>query len=135
MPDKIFPCNRIVAGCTNASILISKDDICFYLTEPKSGMIIEEGHALYGVDISNKVLVFPSGKGSSSVQLDGLYQLMLNGRCPSGMIVEFADTILVACAILMKIPLVNKLPDVFYKSIRNGMQCELDADNKRVILL
>lgn len=135
MADKVFSCKKIVAGCTTASILISKDDICFYLTDPQKGMIIEKGHALYGTDISNKILIFPGGKGSSSVQLDGLYQLMFNGKCPCGMIVEYADTILVTCAILMKIPLVNNLPDAFYMKIKNGKQCKLDADNKRVILL
>ncbi|MDO4561615.1 MAG: DUF126 domain-containing protein [bacterium] len=134
MNENKYSCHKIAAGSAHGEILISKDDICFYLTEPRSGKIIEEEHALCGVDISNKILVFPGGKGSSSVQLDGLYQLMLNGKSPNGMIVEYADTILVTCAILMKIPLADKLPREFYENAKNGALCELDADKGTVEL-
>ena len=112
METRVFPCRKISAGKAEGELLISKDDICFYLTEPESGKIIEEGHALCGADISDKILVFPSGKGSSSVNLDGLYQLMTHGKCPKAMIVEHADAILVTCAVLMR--------------------CEVDADGGRV---
>lgn len=133
MPRK-YNCHKIGPGSVRAEILISTDDICFYMTNPPTGQVIEEGHCLNGIDISNKILVFPGGKGSSCVQLDGLYQLMLANKSPLGMIIEYPDTILVTCAILMNIPLVDKLPASFYKCIKNGCGCILDADNESVLL-
>lgn len=132
METRVFPCRKISAGKAEGELLISKDDICFYLTEPESGKIIEEGHALCGADISDKILVFPSGKGSSSVNLDGLYQLMTHGKCPKAMIVEHADAILVTCAVLMRIPVVDRVPAEFYAAARSGARCEVDADGGRV---
>lgn len=134
METRVFPCRKISAGKVDGELLISKDDICFYLTEPESGKIIEEGHALCGADISDKILVFPSGKGSSSVNLDGLYQLMTHGKCPKAMIVEHADAILVTCAVLMRIPVVDRVSAEFYAAARDGARCEVDADGGRVSL-
>ena len=134
MPDKEYGCRGIAAGAAGGELLISADDICFYMCDPKTGRIIEDGHSLNGVDVSGKILVFPGGKGSSSVQLDGLYQLRLNGKSPGGMIVEYADTILVTCAILMKIPLVDRLPGEFYENAADGVLCRLDADKGTVAL-
>ena len=37
--------------------------------------------------------MFPSGKGSSVVQADGLFQLMKNDNNPVGMIVERPETV------------------------------------------
>ncbi|OUO94406.1 DUF126 domain-containing protein [Cloacibacillus sp. An23] len=135
MGTHVFSCRKIAAGKAEGEILISKDDICFYLTDPESGKIIEEGHALDGVDISGKILVFPAGKGSSSVNLDGLYQLMTHGKCPKAMIVEYADAILVTCAILMRIPTVDRVPAGFYELIRDGARCRVDAGGGEVTLL
>ena len=132
---RVFQCRRIASGKVEAPLLISKDDICFYLVDPARGCIIEEGHDLRGMDMSGKILVFPGGKGSSSVQLDGLYQLMLNGKSPAGMIVEYADTILITCAILMKFPLVDRVSERFYKEISNGTLCEIDADGGTITLM
>lgn len=134
MAIKEYRCHRIATGQTSGELLTSADDICFYLSNPATGQIVEEGHCLQGANISGKILVFPGGKGSSSVQLDGLYQLMLNGKSPKGMIVEYADTILVTCAILMKIPLVDRLPRAFYENVTDGLFCTINADRETVTL-
>ncbi len=128
MHVKEYKCHKIASGRTEGELLISADDICFYLCEPSTGKLTEEGHSIFGRDISGKILVFPGGKGSSCVQLDGLYQLMQKGKSPKGMIVEYADTILVTSAILMNMPLVDKMPADFYKNISDGTICTLDAD-------
>lgn len=134
METCVFQCRKISAGKADGELLISKDDMCFYLTEPASGKIIEESHALCGADISDKILVFPSCKGSSSVNLDGLYQLMTHGKCPKAMIVEHVDAILVTCAVLMRIPVVDRVAAEFYAAVHDGERCEVDADCGKVML-
>ena len=63
-------------------LLFSRDAVCFYLIDPKTGVVIEKEHCLYGQSITGKILVFPYGKASSVVQADGMYQLQLTGMEP-----------------------------------------------------
>ena len=96
-------------------MLISSDDIMFYLIDPKTGVMIEKGHALEGKSMAGKILVFPGGKGSSVVQADGLYQLMLQNNAPKAMIIRNPDTVLVSGAIIMEIPMVDELSEAFLR--------------------
>jgi hypothetical protein len=130
-----FDCHRIAGGSSTGEALISKDDICFYMVDPGSGVVIEKGHDLEGRSVAGRVLIFPSGKGSSVVQTDGLYQLQLKGNAPNALIIRHADTVLVASSILMGIPVVNRLEESFYGIVRNGMRVAVDADQQRVAVV
>ncbi len=134
MKSKVFSCHKIAEGVASGEALVSKDDICFYMIEPKTGIVIEKGHALEGKSVAGTVLVFPTGKGSSVVQADGLYQLQLHGNAPQAMIIQHADTVLVASAIVIGIPMVNKLHEDFYKELKPGCLLDLDADRKTVTI-
>ena len=90
----------------------------------------EVGHALEGVSVKDKILVFPGGKGSSVVQMDGLYKLELNGAAPLGFIVQEPDTVLVSTAIIMEIPMVDRVEDEFYSTVRTGDQISIDASEE-----
>ena len=57
-------CHKIIGGCGEGEALVSHEPICFYLTDPKTGVIREKTHELAGKNVANKVLVFPSGKAS-----------------------------------------------------------------------
>lgn len=85
---KTFTCRQIAAGRVKGEVLTCTDQILFYHTDPKTGVVTEVGHALEGVSVKDKILVFPGGKGSSVVQMDGLYKLELNGAAPLGFIVR-----------------------------------------------
>lgn len=115
-----YRCHKISEGVAKGEILLSKDDFCFYLVDPKTGIVIEKQHCLYGKCITGKVLVFPNGKGSSVVQADGMYQLKLAGTEPKAMIIKNPDTTLVASAIIMETPLVDRVEDSFYEEIKDG---------------
>ncbi|HTX44492.1 MAG TPA: DUF126 domain-containing protein, partial [Methanocella sp.] len=53
-------------GKASGPALVSKDAISFLGgVDPKTGIVIEKGHALYGKNVKGAVLVFPSGKGST----------------------------------------------------------------------
>jgi len=123
-----FTCHKISEGKAEGRVLISKDDILFYLCNPETGQIIEEGHALEGQSVAGKILVFPAGKGSSSVQVDGLYQLLTRNNAPKAMIIERPDTILVTSAIIMEIPLVDRVEKEFYQRVEDGDYLCVDAD-------
>ena len=100
--------------------------------DPETGKIIEDGHEAHGKSVAGKVLVFPSGKGSSVVQADGLYQLNMHGNAPKAMVIEYADTVLVSSAIIMGIPMVNNVEDGFYDTVKQNDKVTVDADNNRI---
>ena len=133
--EKGLRCRKIAEGSAEGEIIVSSDAICFYLVEPETGIIVEKNHALEGQSIAGKILVMPSGKGSSVVQADGLYKLMKHDKAPKGIIVEFPDPVLVSSAIIMEIPTVMKVEKSFYEIIRTGSRIRLDADRQIISIL
>ena len=129
-----WKCRKIAEGKAEGEAIISADAICFYLVQPETGVVVEKHHSLEGQSIAGKILVMPSGKGSSVVQADGLYKLMKHNKAPKGMIVEFPDPVLVSGAIVMEIPTVMKVEKKFYEAIRSGDQVKIDADQGTVTI-
>lgn len=127
-------CHKISEGKAVGKVLVSQDDILFYLVDPESGQVMEKGHSLEGKSIAGKILVFPAGKGSSSVQVDGLYQLLMRNNAPRAMIIERPDTILVTSAIIMEIPLVDRVDPAFYDLVKDGDCIEVDADHEKITI-
>jgi len=121
-------CRKISEGKVDGEVMVSKDSVCFYLVEPETGVVVEKNHDIEGKSIAGKILVMPSGKGSSVVQADGLYKLAQNDKAPKAMIIEHADTVLVTGAIIMEIPMVHKVEAKFYKTVLDGDVVSLDAD-------
>lgn len=77
-----FLCHKLSEGVVEGEVLISQDDICYYLVDPATGNVIESGHDIEGQSVAQKILVFPGGKGSSVVQADGLFQLLMKKMPP-----------------------------------------------------
>jgi predicted aconitase with swiveling domain len=127
-------CRRVVPGRASGELLVSNDEICFYLANPDDGVVIERGHDLEGHSVAGKVLVFPNGKGSSVVQLDGLYQLGAKGKLPAAMVVQNLDTVLVACAVILEIPTVTGVDPAAFKEARDGAAVTVDADRGVITL-
>ena len=130
-----FKCHKISEGIAEAEALISEDDMCFYLIDPKTGNVIEPSHALYGTSMAKKILIFPSGKGSSVVQADGLFQLNKEGNMPKAMIIRFPETVLVSSAIIMDVPMVDKVEEAFYETVKNGDRLIVNADEGYIEIL
>lgn len=125
---KRFSCHKISEGKAQAEAIISGDRIMFYQIVPETGVIMEKAHALEGESIAKKILVFPGGKGSSVVQADGLYQLNMHGNMPAAMIIQFAEPVLVSSAIIMEVPLVDKVDPAFYETVKDGDTVVVNAD-------
>ena len=117
---KSFKCHKISDGRSEGPAIISTDDVMFYLIDPKTGVVIEEGHSLEHKSISGKIMIFPSGKGSSVVQADGLFQLMKENSQPKGMI---------------EIPMVSQVEPEFYQTVKEGDTVIIDADHETVTIM
>ena len=127
-------CHKIIGGCGEGEALVSHEPICFYLTDPKTGVIREKTHELAGRNVANKVLVFPSGKASSVVQIDGLFKLASNNLAPKAMIVRDVETVLVVSAFIAKVPLVDKLEQDPFEAISTGDFVKVDADKSIITI-
>ncbi len=125
-------CHKIVGGCGEGEALVSHDPICFYLTDPKTGIVREANHELTGKNLADKVLVFPSGKASSVVQIDGLFKLASHKIAPKALIVENVETVLVVSAFLVKVPLVDRLEKNPFETIETGDFVKVDAEKSIV---
>jgi len=128
-------CHKLAKGFGQGEALVSNEAICFYLVDPKTGIVRERGHQLEGKSVSGKVLVFTSGKASSAVQMDGLVKLLWNHLSPSAMIVKDIEPVLVGSAVLTKIPLVDRLERDPFETIRTGDFVKVDADKGIVTLV
>jgi len=125
-------CHKIIGGYGEGEALVSHEPICFYLTDPKTGVIRERTHELFGKSLAGKVLVFPSGKASSVVQIDGLYKLATNDLAPQALIVKDVETVLVVSAFLVKVPLVDRLEKDPFEVIQTGDFVKVDAEKGTV---
>lgn len=132
---KIYKCKGISKGKAEGELLISKDAMCFYTVEPETGIVIEKNHSVKGQNITGKILMMPSGKGSSVVQADGLYKLAIYDKGPAGIIVEHADPVLVSSVIIMKVPVVHKVDPDFYNDVKDGDRVIIDATNGEIEIL
>jgi predicted aconitase with swiveling domain len=127
-------CHKIIGGYGEGEALVSHEPICFYLTDPKTGVVREKTHELAGKNIANKVLIFPSGKASSVVQIDGLFKLASHNLAPRAMIVKDVETVLIVSAFIAKVPLVDRLEKDPFETIRTGDRVKVDADKGTVVV-
>ena len=130
----VLKCHKIIGGCGEGEALVSHEPICFYLTDPRTGIVREKSHELFGKSVAGKVLVFPSGKASSVVQIDGLFKLAQHGVAPKALIAKDVETVLVVSAFIVKIPLVDRLEKDPSELIRTGDFVEVDAQRSTVTI-
>ena len=121
----------ISPGKAEGNALVSSEPIGFYGgIDIKTGIVIEKGHPLEGESITNKILVFPCGKGST-VGSYVIYGIKKNNVAPAGIINQETETIVATGAILAGIPCIDKI-DI--KNIKTGDFLVLNADKSEVIL-
>jgi len=105
-----FQGRTIFQGSARGEALVTSQAISFYGgIDPDTGIIVEGGHALEGESITGKVLVFPTGKGST-VGSYTLYRLKHNGLAPLAILNAECETITAVGCIIAEIPCVDRLP-------------------------
>ncbi|WP_424357264.1 DUF126 domain-containing protein [Methanocella sp. MCL-LM] len=119
--------HRICGGRATGPALVSKDAISFLGgVDPRTGMVIEKGHALFGKNVKGTVLIFPGGKGST-VGSYVIYQLMKNGVAPAAMINIKAEPIVAVGAIISAIPMVDRLEQNPVETLKDGDTVTVDG--------
>ena len=101
---------KIFRGQAEGEALVTSMGISFFGgVDPDTGVVVEHGHELEGQSIGHKILVFPSGKGST-VGSYTLYRLKMNGMAPAAIINSECETITAVGCIIAEIPCVDQIP-------------------------
>jgi len=107
----------ISMGVAEGEALTTTQPISFYGgVDPETSEILEKGHELQGKRIKGKILVFPTGKGST-VGSYTLYRLKKGGVAPAGIVNRECETVVAVGAIISEIPCVDEI-DI--SKIENG---------------
>jgi predicted aconitase with swiveling domain len=131
MADIILTGRVIKAGHAHGEALVSREPVGFFGgVDPETGIVIEDGHPLLGESVARRVLVFPTGKGST-VGSYILFRLMKNGVAPAGIINEESEPIVAVGAIISEIPMVDYVDT---GRISTGDQVEIRAEVVKVRL-
>ncbi|MCE5214036.1 MAG: DUF126 domain-containing protein [Methanobacterium sp.] len=124
----MIKCRKISRGHVNGPVLLTKDPISFLGgVDPDTGIITDTHHELYGKKISEKILVIPSGKGST-VGSYIIYQMYKNKTAPLALIALEAEPIIATGAIMAGIPMVDRPEESLLGILNDGDWVELDAD-------
>jgi predicted aconitase with swiveling domain len=106
----IFKGRKISPGNAEGEALVSSMGISFFGgIDPETGQVVEKGHILEGQFISGKILVFPTGKGST-VGSYTLFRLKKANKAPAAIINTEAETITAVGCIISDIPCVDHIP-------------------------
>lgn len=125
----------IMAGYAEGEALVSKMALGFnHGVYVDSGIIKDNGHDLVGQSMKGKVFVFPNGRGSTGASYY-FYQLVKGGGGPVAMIMNKADTIVAAGAIMSDVPTVDALENGAYDTIETGDWVKVDATNGTVEII
>jgi predicted aconitase with swiveling domain len=96
--------------------------------DPNTGKLASPLHEQFGQDLKGKVLVTPTGKGSSMGPIISWYG-MKEGNNPAAIICLQAEAILASAAITAGIPMVDKLDKNPLEHIQSGDHVKVDATN------
>jgi len=123
---------KIYAGQAAGEALVSSMGISFFGgVDPESGMVVERDHELEGQSIAGKVLVFPTGKGST-VGSYTLYRLKRAGKAPAAIINSECETITAVGCIIAEIPCIDQVP---INELRSGQWIKVDGERGTVTIL
>lgn len=116
----------IYPGHASGEALVSRMGVSFYGgVDPDTGLITEAGHDLQGQSLAGKVLIFPTGKGST-VGSYILYRLKHNGLAPAAIINAECEPITAVGCIIAEIPCIDQIE---LEKLTTGMHLQVDADN------
>ncbi len=120
----------IFKGKAEGEALVTSQPISFYGgVDPNTGEVIEKGHALQGKTVKGKILVFPTGKGST-VGSYTLYRMKKNGTAPAGIVNRECETVVAVGAIISEIPCLDK---VDIAKIETSKRIRIENDTVTII--
>ena len=119
---------KVVGGTAKGETLVSRDPVSFYGgVDPDTGIITEPGHTCFGQSISNKIFIFPTGKGST-VGSYVIYRMKKQGTAPAAIINVETEAILATGCVISSIPLVDKQNEDPLLTFKTGMMLKVRGD-------
>jgi predicted aconitase with swiveling domain len=121
-------------GIAEGEVLVLTEPVSFWGGVNHHGEIIDVHHAQHKAKMTNKILVMPSGRGSSSATAV-LAELIRTGDGPLGIVMLQCDTILVIGALVsaeiygISMPIVE-LAQAEYDQLTDGMNVAITADSQ-----
>jgi predicted aconitase with swiveling domain len=118
-------------GAAEGEVLLLTEPVSFWGGVDHHGEIIDVHHAQHKAKMTNKILVMPSGRGSSSATAV-LAELIRTGDGPLAIVMLQCDTILVIGALVsaeiydISLPIVE-LDQEQYAQLSDGMHVTVDA--------
>ena len=94
--------------------------------DPTTGKVPSPSHELFGQTLAGKILVFPTGKGSSGAPHIA-WRAMKAGNNPKALICVQAEPIVAAAAITADIPMVDRLEQNPLEVIKTGDYVKVNA--------
>jgi predicted aconitase with swiveling domain len=124
---KVYMQGRTIkSGRAEGEALVSLEPIGFLGgIDPDTGRVVEPGHSLQGERVTDRVLVFPTGKGST-VGSYTLYRMAVSGTAPAAIVNAESEAIVAVGAIMASIPMVDR---VDITRIRTGDWVQVDEDS------
>jgi predicted aconitase with swiveling domain len=124
----VFKGRKVVGGKARGEALVSKEPICFLGgIDVKTGRVTEVGHPLEGKNIAGKVLVFPTGKGSTGGSYL-IFESVENGVGPCAMVNRAVEQVTAIGCIIAEIPMMDRVEPDPIDFIKDGDLLEVDAD-------
>jgi hypothetical protein len=115
----------ITPGRVEGEALVTTAAISFFGgVDPETGVVTEKDHPLEGQSVAGRVLVFPTGKGST-VGSYTIYRLKWNGVAPRAIVNAECETITAVGCIMAEIPCVDQVP---IERLETGMRLVVDGE-------
>jgi predicted aconitase with swiveling domain len=127
-----FQGRKIYQGRVEGEALVTSMGISFFGgVDPDTGVVVEKDHELEGQSVSGKILVFPTGKGST-VGSYTLYRLKRGGMAPLAIINAECETITAVGCIISEIPCVDKIA---VDRFQTGTKVVVDGEQGQVTII
>ncbi len=123
----------LVAGRASGLALVLDEPLSFWGgVDPATGALIDTHHPQQGASVTGRILVMPSGRGSSSSSYV-LAEAIRAGTAPAAIVLRESDGIVALGAIVARelygsrVPVVVLGPEA-YDSIADGLRVDVAAD-------
>ena len=132
MSQLVLKGRKVVGGKTEGEALVTKQTISTWGgVDALKGIITERRHELENQSFTDKVLVFPSAKGSSGWST--VAQVMrLVGKAPKAMIIKEINSLTAIGAVVMRVPTITDFDKDPIELIATGDWVKVDA-NKGIV--
>lgn len=124
----------VIKGVVEGLALVSGQNLSLWGgLNPKTGLIIDRRHELYGQQVRGKVLVFPYGKGSTTGAIVFL-EAVRCGNAPAAIVNVKTEPILASGALMAqifykkRIPIVDRLDRNPVEVMRTNDYVRVDGD-------